>query len=153
MAPGVDLRVSGADDLERVARRLKEAGNKGLRRALLKRIREVNKDTITAIRANALATLPRRGGYADIIADSKIGTRTKMSGNSVGVSLQGRNGFDLRSLNRGRLRHPTYGHGPWVSQAVEPGFFTDPIEADLPRLQQGVVKAIDDIRDEIERGI
>jgi hypothetical protein len=150
---GIDASVRGANELEAIGRRFKAAGAKGLRKELLAGIRKTNKPTISAIRANALATLPRRGGLAAEVAGSRIGTRSRLSGNRVGVEIRGVGRIGLTTLNRGRLRHPVYGNrGTWVQQQVPAGWFTDPIEKDMPRIREGIEDAMKTVARKIERG-
>lgn len=150
---GIDASVRGANELEALGRRLKEAGDKGLRRELLAGIRKTNKPTISAIRANARAELPHGGGLAEIVGSSRIGTRTKLSGKNVGVQIKGVGTVGLTSLNRGRLRHPVYGNrGTWVTQQIPAGWFTDPIEKDVPRIRAGIEDAMKTVARKIERG-
>lgn len=151
-----DFAVTGAHDLERLARRLKEQGGSELRKKLLKGIRETNKPTINAIREEARSTLPHRGGLADLVARSSIGTRTRTSGDNVGVEIRGtgKQVRSLRDLNAGKLRHPVYGNrNNWVEQQIEPGWFDRPIEADLPRIHRALTDVMQDIGRDITRGI
>lgn len=155
MAGGGDFRVTGADDLERLGRRLKATGSGDLRKELLAGIRKTNKPTIAAIRAGTSSKLPNGGGMAAIAAKTKIGTRTRLSGQRVGVEIRGtsRQIKGLRALNAGRLRHPVWGNREvWVEQAVEPGFFSEPIEKDEPRIRRGIQEAMADIARKVERG-
>src|SRR5690242_12010056 len=85
----MDLRVTGADDLERVGKRLREVGAGDLRKELLRGIREAGKPVILDVRKSALETLPRRGGLAALVAKSKFATRTRVSGKNVGVQIKG----------------------------------------------------------------
>lgn len=175
-----EFRVAGVEDLAALGRRLKEAGDGDLRKALLAGIRSTNKPTIASIRASARATLPRSGGLAERVAQATFGTRTSLGGNKVGVRITGssKNLKNLRRLDRGINRHPVFqknrrafgllkttrgkgGHvlggtersdWKWVDQKVTPGFFTKPIEADQPHIEVGIRKAMTDIANQIERG-
>lgn len=145
--------VTGAARLEGIAREFKEAGRGDLRKDLLRGIRETNKPTIAKIRANARATLPSRGGLAAIVATSKIGTRSRLSGASVGVEIKATtNRVTLEGLDRGRLRHPVFATKAWVGQAVNPGFFSDPIKGDLDNIRRGIDRVMEQTANEIERG-
>lgn len=152
----MEASIRGADDLERVARRLKETGNGELRKALLKGIRDTVKPTTATIRAEAYRTLPRRGGLAERVAKSRFGARTRTSGQNVGVRIEGRGagGMDLRFINQGRLRHPVYGNRRnWVQQQVSTGFFDEPIERDKPAMQRSIQRVMDDVARHIERTV
>ncbi len=143
-----DFRVTGAEDLEAVAKRLKQAGSGELRKELLRGIRQTNKPTIADIRASARDRLPHGGGLADIVARSSIGTRTRLSGKNVGVEIKGTSGRlrNLRNLNAGRLRHPLFGNRKhYYEQPVEPGFFDDPIEKRADEIRRGIEEVMADV--------
>ena len=145
-----DLRITGAEDLAALSRKLKAAGEhgKGLRKELLKEIRLAAKDTVTAVKANA-DTLPKHGGLARRFKRG-IGVRTT-TGRVVGVRIVAKNGYDVEGINRGIVRHPVFGNrDKWVSQQVPPGWFTNPIEKDEDHLRRSVLDAIDNIAKKLE---
>lgn len=147
------IEVRGAEQLDRIGRRFKEAGEKELRKELLAGIRKSNKPTISAIRANARGSLPRRGGFADQVAASRIATRTRLVGKSAGVQIRALGMYNLRQLNRGRLRHPLFGNREhWYEQQIEPGWFSEPIEKDAPRIRADIEAAMQDVARKIEKG-
>ncbi len=144
-----------ADELELLGRRLKSA-DKQLRKDLLREIRAEGKPTVDDIKGEARSTLPSSGGLASLVARQSYGVRTRMSGKGAGIRIQGtgRSVRGLRSLDAGTVRHPVYGNrGVWVSQSVAPGFFTRPIEADLPRFRKAVTDAMEKTANDILRGI
>lgn len=149
-----DFTITGAKELEKLGRQLKEAGHGGLRRGLLAAIRKSNKPTIAKIRLSALERLPKRGGLAAEVAASKIGTRTRLTGGSVGVQIKGTGLRNLRTLNAGKLRKPVFGNREvWVEQDVPEGFYDDPINADKPRIQRSIQQAMHDTAKQITRGL
>lgn len=146
----------GARELEIVARRLKETGNSGLKKELLAGIRKEGKETVKDIKKSAADVLPHAGGLAELVSRSSYGIRTRLTGNSVGVSIKGtsRSVKSLRALNAGRLRHPVFGNRDvWVEQSVEPGWFDKPVERDADNIRQGIDRVLADIARKIERGI
>jgi len=156
---GADFYVSkaGADQLASVGRRLKAAGDegKGLRKELLAEIRKAGKPTIQEIRARAREILPHSGGLADRVASAAFGVRTRLAGNRVGVEIKGtgRSVKNLRAINAGRLRKPVFGNRQvWAEQSVEPGFFDEPIEANVPVIRQHIKEAMQATARKIERG-
>ena len=169
------FRITGADDLEKLAKRLKAEGGTELRKELLRGIRETNKPTVKKVKQSALDNLPKRGGLAAKVAKDPIGTRTRLTGNSAGVTIQRKRG---RGLNEGRLRHPVFvknrnaigfktGRGKtghvlggddrkkwtWVSQKVSSHWFNKPIEDDAPHIRNGLQKVMQDVAAKITRGI
>lgn len=148
-----DFTVTGTDELVRLGRNLKEADAQ-LKKDLLRGIRETNKPVISHIRESARDTLPKAGGLADVIARSKIGTRTRLSGKNAGIEIKGTGVHNLRAINAGKLRHPLFGNrGSWSRQSVKPGFFDEPIEKDLVLIQRGIEQVMADTARKIEKGI
>ena len=117
-----ELRVTDAESFGRFARDLRTAGRKDLRREMFKGIQRAAKPLKAAAPQAALDELPARGGLAARVAASKWSVRTR-AGRDPGIRVTGSSDLDLRSLNRGRLRHLTFGHRPWENQAVPVGWF------------------------------
>jgi hypothetical protein len=131
------------------------------RKAVMRELRAEIRKPLPVIRkeikARAETTLPRAGGLNRWAAGTKITLQVKMTGRSAGVRIKGgRNSkggrSDIRALDRGRLRHPSWGRrgrGQWHTQQVIPGFFTRPAtEADQWRqvCVDAVEKALRSIR-------
>lgn len=149
------IRVTGADDLERLGRQLKDIGDKELRRDMLRGIRRATLPIRDDIRDSARQNLPRRGGLNDWVADrSKVSTRTSTSGKNVGVRIVAdKKGSDLAAINRGRLRHPVFGNRKvWVTQMVTAGWFDRGAEKSAAPTQRELVQVFDDIAERLERG-
>ena len=54
-------------------------------------------------------------------------------------------------MDLGRLRHPTYGHRPWVSQTVPAGAFTEPFQDGSSDVRNRVSAEVARLLDEIAR--
>lgn len=153
----IDIRVTGAEKLAVLAGELRAAGEegKGFRRQLLAQIRVAAAPAAEAVKASAESTLPHGGGLNDWVAGSKFAVRNRLTGRNVGVRIVGTKGdHDLEAIDAGRVRHPVWGR--WVkgvpTQAVEPGFFTKPLEKSEPRVTFAVLSAISTIGRELGRG-
>jgi hypothetical protein len=143
----------GAEQLAALAKRLREAGENELRKELLRALREINKPIIADIRANARRTLPQRGGLAEVVAKSKIATRTRASGPRAGIQIRGTGKVRISAINKGKVRHPVFGNKKnWAEQKVKPGWFDEPIEANLPKVRESLVEAMDNIAQKIAGG-
>jgi hypothetical protein len=138
----------GADDLRALGRALSDFGGGDLKKETLKGFRESGKGTIRRIKASTGDYLPQRGGLAARVARSTIGTRTRLSGANAGIEIKGTGKTGARGLsamNEGAVRHPVCGRrNAWVSQSVRPGFFTDPIEEDLPQIRSSIQRVLED---------
>lgn len=87
------------------------------------------------IRQSALDTLPRSGGANVWVADAVTKVMPTAGARSAGVTVRTRkSGHDLKSIDAGRLRHPTYGQPKptkWGMTPVRPGFFSRPMRSQL----------------------
>jgi hypothetical protein len=138
------IAVTGWEQLAAVARDLKVAGDRGLKnelqRALRKNAAPLKEGAIDA----ALEELPHSGGLGEYVATtSKFAVRTRLSRNPQ-VRIVGSNRIDLDSLDRGRVRHLTWGHLPWRDQVITPRWFSDRMEeiADT-KVRADIIDAID----------
>lgn len=101
---------------------------------LRKRIRQPLPAVRRAVRARAIETLPRRGGLGRWVARARVSADLRTTGRSAGLTLRGsrkslRDASDLRRIDAGRVRAPAWGRrgpGQWHTQAVRPGWFTEP---------------------------
>lgn len=117
---------------------------------LRREIREPIPAVRAAIKARALRTLPRRGGLNRWAASTRITARVQLSGRRASVTLVGarrsvRGESDVRALDRGRVRHPSWGRrtrGQWHTQLVPPAFFSGPA-AEVDRWRDAAVRAVD----------
>ncbi len=124
-----------AVSIEQFARELKAFPE---RRELVKQLRTEMRKPVPAVRrkikARALDTLPKRGGLNKWAAATRITAKIEIGGRRVRVTLRGTRGSqggvsDLRALDRGRVRHPSWGRrgrSQWHTQIVRPGYFTEP---------------------------
>lgn len=111
-------------------RQLVQAMRRGLNRAV--------KPVRASIRAHALSILPAGNGLAAWVAAARITVKISYASRSAGVRLTGsrkslRDKSDLTRIDAGRVRAPSWGRrtpGNWHTQAVTPGWFTEPASAD-----------------------
>lgn len=141
----IDVTIRGASDLADLSAKMKAVGNNDLRKEMLRGIRTATKPMIEAARDSARDNLPSSGGLNEIVATSKFGTRTRTAGRSPGVRVVGTSGISIGAIDQGRLRHPTFGHDPWVTQSVKPKWFTGAMESSADEVRHELVKVIDDI--------
>lgn len=147
-----EVRIEGAAKLHRVYADLKELGDGKLRRELTKAIREATKPAKDAVKASALAKLPKRGGFAALVANSRVTNVVKTGSQSAGVQIKAVNpGDNIRATDAGNVRHPVFGNRTaWKDQKVPAGWFSEPIAAEAPKVQAAVLKALDDMARKIQ---
>jgi hypothetical protein len=147
-----DFEVRGGDNLKRIGRELKAAGDGKLRRDMLAGIRAEVKPAIPVIRESAAATLPKRGGLADRVAGQKFSVRTSLAAGKV--SVVGKGMKELKVIDKGTLFHPVFGdRSRWSHQSVTPGFFTKPLENLAPGIRSAVLKVISVVAQQIDRSV
>lgn len=150
--------MGSIDDLIRDLRQFE--GRKEVVKQLRKRLREPVPAVRKEIKARALSTLPRSGGLNVWVSKTRITAQVKVSSRSLTVKLRGgRNSStgkrsDMRRIDRGRLRHPSWGRrgaGQWHTQTVEDGFFTIPA-ANAQGWRFACIRAVDEATEVIRRG-
>jgi hypothetical protein len=158
--------VTGYNELSRLGFRLREAKAVTLTRELRKGLQQPLRPLAEQIRAGAPDHTPK--GYEVTFARSlKFHTKVNTVGTGAGVDFSvtaiGKSySRQLREINQGRLKHPVYGrrrytrHGwqanPWVWQAVEPGFWDNPVRANFNAMRAAMREAIARVADQITRG-
>jgi hypothetical protein len=145
-----DVEVRGVEQLAALARQLKAAGDKGLKRELSKGIAAATKPLKVAVKQSALETLPKKGGLNVRVA-AQISPRTRRSANGVRITATGKQGArNLADLDRGIVRHPVFGHrGRWSVEKVRPGFWTRPLEDLAPGARQELLDAMQRVAGQI----
>lgn len=152
-----EFEVRGTEDLVRLSRALKAAGEggKGLRRELRSGLNRETKETRAEMRAAILPALPSRGGLAADVHRSTRLTTTAATGSNAGVRIRARGRRSIRRMNdAGSFRHPVFGNRDvWVTQSVKRGFLNEPFQKSRPELQRAIVATIDRVRSQIYRSV
>jgi hypothetical protein len=146
----IEVHQVGANKLSDLGKALRAAGAKDLRKELLAAMQRTAKPLKAAGRRAAAERLPHSGGLADRVASGKFTARTSTSAKSAGVRIVAKAGMDLPAMDRGRLRHPVYGTGAWVSQNIQPGWFSGALEEQAPAVRVELLAAIDEVAQKLE---
>ena len=142
------IEIRGAEQFGKLAKELKEAGDKDLKRELYKAVGKATRPLISAARKSATEQLPRRGGLNKRVAQSRFSTNKRQSG----VRVTARNAYSLRQIDRGIVRHPVYGNTEvWVNQPVNSGWWSEPLEAGAPTARRAIQEAMDEIAKKLDR--
>lgn len=112
-----------------------------------------------AIRARAVATLPRSGGLGVWVSKTRVTAQIKLTGRRAGIKLKGgRNSqgqrSDVAAIDRGRVRAPSWGRrtaASWHTQTVTPEFFTGPA-SEATQWTNAVAAEVDQALDQLRRG-
>lgn len=138
------LSVKGTKEVSKALRTNPERLQRNMRRAFARSGPRVK----TALGNSAGSYMPDR--YADEVKRTlRAATRQRSgrgSGVTVTVSAKSRRGKArrLEQLNSGRLRHATYGHGPWVNQSIKSGWVDDAVKREGDLIRGDVLDAVDD---------
>jgi hypothetical protein len=146
-----NLRIEGAEDWRRLAVSLRGA-EAPVRRAIRKGLRDTAKPLGEEMRDGGADRMPRRGGLSARVARTAVTLRTAGgvgAGARVEVALRSRDGYDLPAMDRGSIRHPVFGRGPWVAQSVPARGFSDAFDRGAPKVRRQLLREIDRALDEI----
>jgi hypothetical protein len=131
--------VDGSAQLAALAARLKVAGDVGIRREMMSSLRAAAKPLIPLARASALARLPKRGGLAERVATTGMGTSVRTTPATARVRVFARDvksgAHDVRATNNGYVRHPVFNDREnWVRQEIPnaKGWWTDAMRGASP---------------------
>lgn len=135
-----------AEDFARFAAKLKGADRK-VRNASRKALREAAKPLAAEIVPEGVEDYPA-GLAAHVVA---TGGKAIVSQTSTGVRviLGKRKGPQIGRMDEGSLRHPTYGHKPWVAQDIPAGTFTTALEKRLPDMRDAVAAELQHLMGEL----
>jgi len=125
----------------------RRAVTRQVRRRITRPVRPIRK----AIADRAVATLPSENGLGRWVARTRVTASVSFGGRRSGVRLVGKrksskSNSDVRAINRGRVRAPSWGRrgaGDWHVQSVTPGFFTVPA-GDVETWRSEIAAAVDD---------
>jgi hypothetical protein len=143
------LDITGGEDFARVAKRLKDAGDRELTRELNKAVREAMAPARRAMEQSLDQNLPHRGGF-----DRKLRGEVKFRivRRANGLRLTTSHRYQLRLIDQGRVRHPLFAdRGHWYTTTIEPGVLTKPFEENADQARQKIGEATDRVARKIAR--
>ena len=152
---GAVLGTSGAE-LRYLAGKLRKAAARDLTRVLKRAQRNAVKPLQKEIKSEALATLPKRGHYAAVMAKAvKVSTSGGTPGKKLIVRIYARGKTeerDVKAINDGRLRHPVFGHRTtWRTTRVRPGFVDRPVDKLADQVLEASADEVGQLLEEIAR--
>ena len=147
--------ANGAEEFAKLARDLRAAGDKDLRKELYRGLNRATKGLKDAAKDSARRTLPQGGGLADRVARARFSTRAR-AGRSPSIRIVAKDSkgrpVDLYALDQGTVRHPTFGRRPWVAQRVDPGWFTEPMERGAGDARRHIEAAVAEVARKFNAG-
>ena len=144
-----DFKVTGANDFLRLSKALKAAGEKELRAALNKGLRDAAKPLIEDVREAAQRELPHSGGLAALVSGGKFRVQVRTGARTAGVRITG-SGQALSGADKGLIRHPVFGNrAVFVEQRVDGGWFSDTLNEKAPGVRPALEAALEDVAKQI----
>jgi hypothetical protein len=141
----LEVNWSGGDDVfRRLATRLEKASAADVVTRAVGDAIEATAPQLEAAARGGAGRLPKRGGLAAVVAGTRINRKSRRARGLYVMRLTaGKNAVkNPGSINRGRVAHFTYGHGPLHFQSVQPGWFTDPMKANIPMVRARAAAAM-----------
>lgn len=142
----VEVRVSGAAKLHKLAARMRAEGRQDLLRQMSEALTKASDPVKDKIREEASAVMPASGGYKEAL-DKSLKFRVQRRGASAQSEVTlttyatGKaERRDIRALNKGNLRHPVFGRSragkrkgerianPWAVTSIRAGFWDRGVE-------------------------
>lgn len=154
------IRVAGSEGIAAVAAACRRVGrDRTIVNTMVKEIRQGIPPIRTSIRDNIVEELPHKGGLGVWVAKARITAKIRRAAASAGVAVRvsrtsasGKR-TDLKRIDAGTVRHPTFGHKPWRAQTVNPNSITDGVtEEGRDQLEQAALAAVARAAEVIGRG-
>lgn len=149
----MEIEVLGAQQYALLARRLREAADKGLQRELQAALTHSTANARQRVKDELPAYLP--DGYAEDFGPTlqlrTAGRYGRGAGIRITAKAKGPRGERfVGPLNEGMLRHQLFGmRRHWFAQDVHPHFFSEPIEESAPEIRQELIGAMEIIAERI----
>lgn len=148
---GVSLSIQGANELLRISKALKSAGQKGLRNEFHATVRTAAKPLVPKVKQAARDKFPSKGGINEHYAKKKYSAVTRTGAKTAGVRIVGAK-LDPRTDATGRVAHPIFGRkgkakNKGKNMAVQTipqakGFFSGTLEAGAAQAQVDIARAM-----------
>jgi hypothetical protein len=149
-------KVEGGAEFIELAHALRDAGDKVLRLAVYKTLRETAKPIGAEVLRKGAEKMPQRGGLAARVAQGNVTAGSALTGKypKVELRLRTRDSYSLRQLDRGVLRHPVFGNRQvWVRQSVPEHAFSDAFQEFAPELRRLALKNAEQVLQEIKHEV
>lgn len=164
---GVDVRITGGDQIRQVAAQIRATGNKGLGREMGRALDKAIEPVKVAIDKSAGETMP--SGYKAALTASlkhrrSLRSATRTASVRLTTTAKGeKENRDLTALERGQLRHPVYGRfrrlkggrfrkNPWAVTRIRAGFHERGIQDAADEAEKKLIEVLDDFADRLAKG-
>jgi hypothetical protein len=147
----LDVQIIGSGDLKSLARQIIAASDEGLGRQMGAALKRASAPVQRSIREE-YGELPSRGGYSALFGKSlRFRTGLRAGGRTASFRLTTfadgtRERRDIRTLERGELRHPIYGRrrARWGVTRVRGNFHQRGTDKAVDEGQREIIKVLDE---------
>jgi hypothetical protein len=149
--------VTGSVELRHVAALLRNAHAVDLEKELKQSQRAAVRPLSREIKAEALATLPGRGGYGATMSRAiRVTTSVGLGRGTLTARVYASGKVehrDVAAVNAGRIRHPLFGRRKyWYVTSVASGFVDRPVARLIDRVRDEAAAGVDRVLQKIARG-
>lgn len=154
MPTGAYLKVSGADKLAHTQKMLRELGDKEISRQLYRGLNRAVKPMRAAAKEGAREGIGNKHGYGEQVAAQMRVTARRRTGKNPSLRIVAKRGKSrLGRLDKGELRHPTFGR--WTSRSgasmasttrIESGWWEKALRREAPAVRREIAKTITEVR-------
>ena len=146
---------SGSAQLAALAVRLKVAGDKTLRRELLRGLKSGAEPLVPLVKAAALEKLPHKGGLNEQVAGQKVTVQVRMGARTAGVRMT-TTAPDTKQTDAGFVRHPVFGNRKkWVVQKIPKakGWWSQTLTDGGPLVHPELLAAMERVAIQVQAGL
>jgi len=143
---------TGSAQLAALAVRLKVAGDKTLRRELLRGLKSGADPLVKAVAEAARNQLPKHGGLNEQVAGQKVKVQVRTGARTAGVRMT-TDAPDTSQTDTGFVRHPVYGNRQkWVTQQIPAakGWWSRTLANGAPDVQPELTAAMERVAAQIQ---
>jgi hypothetical protein len=143
-----NFEVRGMEKFEKVAKALKQAGDKELRKELYSALNRATKPMRANAKKAARRQLPQAGGLNKRVAAARLSTKGRIVKGDPRVEVVAKGLEQLAMTDQGMVRHPAFGdRGRWVNQPIPEaeGWFTNAMLDGKQDAQREIIHALDDV--------
>lgn len=151
------VKAEGTQEFVKAAHALNDLGNRKVRLAVYKGFRNSARPLGQSMVRAGAAAMPKRGGLSERVASSSVGISNATTGRNPRVELRLKTpqGYDLKAMDAGELRHPVFARAnakrTWVRQGVPAGSFTAAFEEGAPGVRAELIRELNTVIDETAR--
>lgn len=151
-------QADGTEQFRAAAQALNDAADREVRTQVYGAFRRAAKPLSDRMIQEGSPELPHRGGLAARVGRAKASQSNATTGRnpSVAIRLKTPDGYSLRAMDEGHVRHPVFARAgrprKWVVQSIPKHAFTKVFEAGADGVRKEVLDALEQVARDIRNG-